>query len=148
MELPRIIEGGTKIDDRGTVCFVNDFSFENIKRCYQVSNFTCNTIRAFHGHKKEDKFIYIPKGTAIVAAVEFDDDIKPTKDKSIYRFVLSDKIPAVLKIPKGFANGFKLLEEDTIILFYSSLTLEESLSDDYRFPFDYWGTKVWEIENR
>lgn len=148
MEDPGILYGGIAVDDRGTLSFVNDFAFAGIKRFYQVGNFSTDVIRAFHGHKKETKFVLVVKGSAIVAAVEFDDDAHPSKEKKIHRFVLSDKKPGILRIPAGYANGFKPLEEDTRIIFFSSSTLEESKGDDFRFPFDYWGKDIWETENR
>ena len=82
------------------------------------------------------------------AAVKLDDIKNPSKDAPVQRFVLSDKKPAILFIPPGYANGFRPLEPSTCIQFYSTSTLEETKGDDYRFPPDYWGTAVWEVENR
>ena len=62
--------------------------------------------------------------------------------------LLSDKNPKILFIPPKYANGFRPLELDTRIIFFSTSTLEESEGDDYRFPVDYWGNEVWEVENR
>lgn len=146
--IPQLIEGGMAIDDRGAVIFVNDFNFSGIKRFYMVENFSKEVIRAFHGHLKEEKFVFVVSGSAIVVAVEIDDFKKPSKNSPIYRFVLSSKKPAILYIPAGYANGFKALEEKTKIIFFSSSSLEESKEDDYRFPYNYWGEEVWKIENR
>jgi len=144
----RLIPGGVAVDDRGCLNFANDFNFYGVKRFYQVQNFSTSTIRAFHGHLNEAKYIYVAKGSAIVAAVELDDVKSPSKNKKVNRFILSDKKPQVLFIPPKYANGFRPLEEDTRILFFSTSSLEESKGDDYRFPVDYWGKEVWEIENR
>ncbi len=144
----RLIQGGIAVDDRGCLNFANDFNFYGVKRFYQVQNFSTSTIRAFHGHLKEAKYVYVAKGSAIVAAVELDDVKSPSKNKKVNRFILSDKKPQVLFIPPKYANGFRPLEEDTRILFFSTSSLEESKGDDYRFPVDYWGKEVWEIENR
>jgi len=144
----RLIPGGVAVDDRGCLNFANDFNFYGVKRFYQVQNFSTSTIRAFHGHLKEAKYIYVAKGSAIVAAVELDDVKSPSKNKKVNRFILSDKKPQVLFIPPKYANGFRPLEEDTRILFFSTSSLEESKGDDYRFPIDYWGKKIWEVENR
>jgi len=143
-----IIQGGVFVDDRGTLTFANDFHFFGVKRFYQVKNFSTNTIRAFHGHLKEAKFVYVAKGSAIVAAVKFDDIKKPSKSEKVHRYILSDKNAQILFIPPKYANGFKPLEEDTRVLFFSTSSLEESTGDDYRFPIDYWGKEVWEVENR
>ncbi|MFW9896171.1 MAG: NAD-dependent epimerase/dehydratase family protein, partial [Candidatus Thorarchaeota archaeon] len=55
----QLIKGGIAIDDRGSVSFANDFNFYGIKRFYQVQNFKTSTIRAFHGHSKEAKYVYV-----------------------------------------------------------------------------------------
>ena len=145
---PVLILGGFAVDDRGQVSFVNDFSFEGIKRFYQVGNFSLNTVRAFHGHTKEAKYAYVAAGSAVVAAVEMDDTKKPSTDKKVERYILSARKPSVLYIPPGYANGFKSLEEGTVILFFSTASVEDSKKDDYRFPYDYWGSGVWDTENR
>ena len=144
----RLIPGGVAVDDRGCLAFANDFNFYGVKRFYQVQNFSTSTIRAFHGHLKEAKYVFVAKGSAIVATVELDDIKAPSKNQKVNRFILSDKKPQVLFIPPNYANGFRPLEEDTRILFFSTSSLEESKGDDYRFPVDYWGKEVWEVENR
>ncbi|MBI2482146.1 MAG: dTDP-4-dehydrorhamnose 3,5-epimerase family protein [Candidatus Vogelbacteria bacterium] len=145
---PRLIDGGIAIDDRGTLIFNNSFNFKGIKRFYMVENFSTDTIRAFHGHLKEEKYALVISGSAIIATVEMDDPVKPNKDNTVHRFILSDKKPALLHIPAGFANGFRFLTPQGKILFFSTTTTEESKNDDYRFPADYWGMKIWQVINR
>jgi|TARA_R110002020_G_scaffold332719_1_gene548121 dTDP-4-dehydrorhamnose 3,5-epimerase-like enzyme len=134
-----IINGGVAVDDRGSVRFVNDFNFDTVKRFYQVANHKRDFIRAWHAHEKEGKFVYVTKGSALVGAVNL-------KNEEITKQVLSASSPKVLYIPPGYANGFKSLEEDTIILFFSTSTLEDSLGDDIRFPYDKWN--IWEEDYR
>ncbi|MFX1348151.1 MAG: NAD-dependent epimerase/dehydratase family protein [Promethearchaeota archaeon] len=143
-----LIPGGIAIDDRGTVSFANDFNFFGVKRFYQVKNFSTSTIRAFHGHLNEAKYVYVAKGSAIIAAVKLDNIKSPSKHQEVHRYVISDKNPQILFIPPKYANGFRPLEEDTRIVFFSTSSLEESKGDDYRYPADYWGEKIWEVENR
>ncbi|MDD5638848.1 MAG: dTDP-4-dehydrorhamnose 3,5-epimerase family protein [Candidatus Pacebacteria bacterium] len=145
---PNIIEGGLAIDDRGQLTFVNDFNFSDIKRFYVVENFSQDVIRAFHGHLKEGKYAFVVSGSAIVAAVEMDNTIKPNKSNEVYRFILSSRKPNILYIPAGYANGFRAIEKNTKIIFFSTSSLEESKGDDYRFPYDYWGKEIWQVENR
>jgi dTDP-4-dehydrorhamnose 3,5-epimerase-like enzyme len=147
-EVPTIVKGGLAVDDRGQVSFVNGFSFANIQRFYMVENFSAKTVRAFHGHLKEGKFVLVASGSAIVAAVRFDDPVKPNRDAKPHRFVLSDRQPQILHVPAGYANGFRPLEPKTKILFFSTATLEDSAEDDYRFPYDHWGKDVWDVEFR
>jgi dTDP-4-dehydrorhamnose 3,5-epimerase-like enzyme len=147
-EAPTILKGGLAVDDRGQVSFVNGFSLANIQRFYMVENFSTKVVRAFHGHLKEGKFVLVVSGAAIVAAVQFDDPVKPNRDAKPHRFVLSDRQPQILHVPAGYANGFRPLEPKTKILFFSTATLEDSAKDDYRFSYDHWGKDVWDVEFR
>jgi dTDP-4-dehydrorhamnose 3,5-epimerase len=97
---------------------------------------------------KEGKYIYVVKGSAIVAVVRIDNVENPSKKETVQRFVLSEKKPSILFVPPEHANGFRPLEKDTKIIFFSTNTLAESKRDDYRYPADYWGIEVWEVENR
>ena len=144
----RTIDGGLAVDDRGTVSFVNAFDFAGVKRFYKLTNFTTGVIRAFHGHLKEGKYVYVVKGAIILAAVKLDDVKNPDRNAPVQRFVLSGQKPAIVFVPPGYANGFRVLDPDTEVIFFSTSTLEESKGDDYRFPADHWGARVWEVENR
>lgn len=144
---PKIIKGGFAIDERGQVTFCNDFDFKDVKRFYILENFSTNTIRAFHAHLKEKKYIFVISGTALFSVVKIDNIEKPDKETEIHRFVLSARNPSILHIPKGYANGFRALEDGTKVVVFSTLSLEESKKDDYRFPYDYWGKDIWEIKN-
>lgn len=145
---PVLIAGALAVDDRGSVSFVNDFGFASVVRFYCVRPFSLTVIRAWHGHKKEGKYVYPVSGSAIVAAVPFDHDTTPDRSAKVQRYVLSAAKPSVLYIPPGYANGFRPLEDHTSMMFFSTSTLEASKGDDYRFPPDYWGSQVWEVENR
>jgi dTDP-4-dehydrorhamnose 3,5-epimerase len=146
MEL-KLINGGMATDDRGSVRFVNEFNFEGVKRFYQVQNHRAGFIRAWHGHHKEGKYVYVAKGSALIGAVPIDMMINQAVDQSkVFKAVLSSNNPKVLFIPSGYANGFKSLEEDTIVQFFSTSTLEESMGDDIRF--EYRLVNIWEEDYR
>jgi dTDP-4-dehydrorhamnose 3,5-epimerase len=138
--MTKIINGGLAVDDRGSLRYINDFNPVEcgIKRFYQVENFG-QVIRAWHGHKKEGKYVYVVKGSALVGTVNLETE-------EVQKFVLSASSPKVLYIPPNYANGFITLEEGTILMFFSTSTLEDSKGDDIRFPFDKWN--IWQVENR
>lgn len=139
-----IIKGGSSIDDRGSVSFVNGFFFENVKRFYAVKNFSPNTVRAFHGHMKEEKYVYVASGTALIAVA----DIVEGQLRNPSKFVLTEYHPQILYVPAMHANGFKTLAPRTRILFFSTATLEESMHDDIRFNWATFGENFWEVANR
>ena len=134
-----IIQGGLAVDDRGSVTFINDFNFEGVKRFYLVENHNKGFIRAWHGHKKEGKYVYVVQGTALVGVVNMATE-------EVSKFVLSSKSPKILWIPAGNYNGFKSLEENTKILFFSTTTIKDSLGDDIRQKYDKWN--IWEEDYR
>jgi dTDP-4-dehydrorhamnose 3,5-epimerase-like enzyme len=141
---PQLLEGGLFVDDRGQVGFVNDFAFRGIRRFYWVTNHKAGFVRAWHAHRKESKHILVVNGSALVGAVEIDNWLKPSKKARTWRFVLSALKPSILHIPAGFANGFMSLTDETKIMLFSNMTLEESRNDDRRFPARYWD--IWTVE--
>ena len=134
-----IYQGGKAIDDRGSLTFVNDFDFKGVKRFYVVENHQKGFVRAWHGHKKEGKYVFVPRGAALVGVVSMDDE-------DIQRLVLSADKPQILYIAPGNYNGFKTLTDDTQVIFFSTTTLEESEGDDYREDANKWD--IWEVTPR
>ena len=135
---PRLIPVIANVDDRGFLWQL--FEGDNIKRTYIVGNFEKDTIRGFHMHKKESKWFFVPRGAIKIVTVD-------SSSNDIQTFVLSDKQPAVLYIPPGYANGWKALEEQSLLVGMSDKTLEESKGDDYRSdPMEY--GDVWSVKAR
>ena len=93
---PKLLNAGSAIDDRGQIIFSNSFNFKNIKRFYVVSNHKSHFVRAWHGHKKENKYLIVVQGTALVCAVRISNWKKPNKDQPIDKFILSEKKPKLL----------------------------------------------------
>ncbi len=146
MEQPRLMEGGLAVDDRGSLAFVNEFAFEGVKRFYIVSNHRSGFVRAWHGHRREAKYVLALSGAAIVAVVPIDNWDNPARDLPVQRYVLTEYKPALLYIPPGYANGFKTLKPETRLLFLSTATLEESRGDDLRYDAHYWD--AWQVVER
>jgi len=136
-----IMTGGVFADDRGKLRFVNEFDFSKVKRFYQVENHRQGFIRAWHGHVNEGKYVYVPQGSALVGLVSLEQESATPR-----KLTLTSEKPQVLWIPPNHANGFMNLEENTIIMFFSTSSLEESKGDDIRFPYDKWN--IWEEDYR
>lgn len=146
MQKPTIIAGRLAVDDRGEVAFVNDFDFAGVKRFYGVRNHVRGFVRAWHGHKRETKYMTVVRGAFLVCSVAVDDWDRPSPDLPIERFVLSDRSPAVLVIPGGHAHGTLSLTGDAQALFFSTASLAESQSDDFRFDARFWDP--WAVQER
>ncbi len=143
---PRIIKGGCSADDRGRVYFINDFDPSECRRLYMVENFAVGTVRAWHAHKKERKWVMATSGSALACCVKIDDWENPSKEAEVHRFVLDASQPSVLEMPEGYANGAMSLLEGTKLLYFSDATLDSSLEDDFRFPARYWDP--WQVPER
>lgn len=141
-----VLRGGLSVDDRGEVGFINELTFEDVKRFYTVSNHRQGFVRAWHGHRHEAKYVMAVSGAALVCCVEIDDWESPRRDLEVQRFVISDRSPAVVRVPAGFVNGFMTLTPNAKLMFFSTSTLEESLGDDIRFDARYWDP--WHVEER
>lgn len=135
---PYLFKGDVSVDKTGSVSFVNDFNFPKIKRFYVIDIQKKGTVRAWHGHKNEIKYAFAISGDALVRAVQIDNWRNPSKKTKIHSFLLSSKRPAILYIPKGYANGFKSLTSNTKLIFFSTCSLDQSKKDDVRFESRYW----------
>jgi dTDP-4-dehydrorhamnose 3,5-epimerase len=143
---PELLRGDLSVDDRGEVSYVNGFDFADVRRFYSVTNHRAGFVRAWHGHRHEVKYVLAVGGAALVCCIEIDDWDDPSDDLEVARFVLTDRKPAILRVPAGYVNGFMTLTDDTKLVFFSSSTLEESSGDDIRFPARRWDP--WSVEER
>jgi len=143
---PRLVKGALIADDRGEVGFVNEFDFAGVKRFYTVCNHTVGFVRAWHGHRREAKYVSVIQGAMLIACVLVDNWEKPSACLPVQRFVLSAHSPAILFIPPGYANGNMSLTADAKAIFFSTSNLDESKDDDIRFDARFWNP--WRIEER
>jgi dTDP-4-dehydrorhamnose 3,5-epimerase-like enzyme len=130
-------------DDRGDFTNISLRIEEKItfKRSYIVTNNQQGVVRAFHGHKKEGKLFYVPKG-----AFKFIIIHMTTNEWKEYTLLAS--VPKILYVPPGYYNGFVSLTPAAILITFSTLEMEDSMNDDYRQPYDILGKDVWSIKNR
>ncbi len=96
-----------------------------VKRFYSIEP-ELGVRRAWQGHKHESKWFHVVKGRMRVKLKYLDTQ------ELLYDNELTDSQPSVLSIPKGMYSGFESLEEGSILLVFSDVTLEQSKSDDPR----------------
>ncbi|MGO4770965.1 hypothetical protein ACEN2I_04840 [Flavobacterium sp. W22_SRS_FK3] len=135
---PRVIQGGNFLDHRGTISYVNDFSFKDIQRFYIISNSDENPIRAWQGHKLDAKNFYCINGSFKIHFVKIDNWESPSKDLNIETIMVSASESKIVHIPAGFANAIESLEANSKLLSFSTLPLGDVGEDDVRYPSDYW----------
>jgi dTDP-4-dehydrorhamnose 3,5-epimerase-like enzyme len=145
-DLPELIKGGMSSDDRGRVYFANELDLRTCRRLYFVENFSVGTVRAWHAHRHERKWVMAVSGAALACCVKIDNWESPSIDSLVHRFVLDASLTSILAVPEGYANGAMSLAPNTKLLYLSDASLESSLEDDIRFPARYWDP--WQVAER
>ena len=136
--MPCIIQGRTHEDERGKLIFFNDFDMLPVKRFYVIEHPNTEIVRAWQGHKKEQKWFYVIAGGFKVVLVQPDDWKNPSLELEAEEYVLKAEDNRVLYIPGGRANGFKALSPGSKMMVFSSFTVEESSGDNYRYDKTLW----------
>jgi dTDP-4-dehydrorhamnose 3,5-epimerase len=145
-----IIDNFNAADDRGL--FVKSFNkntfkennldFEIRESYYSISN--KNVIRGMHFQLPpydHEKLVYVPKGSIIDVIVDLRKESKTFKQ--FISVELSDKNKKSIYMPKGFAHGFKSLEDDTITVY--NVATEYNQKADMGVRFDSFGFN-WHCE--
>lgn len=132
------IQGGKYEDARGKLIFFNDFDMKDVRRFYVIEHPDTSIVRAWQGHKKEQKWFYVIKGSFKVVLVRPDNWENPSVELKPAEFILEAQANEVLYIPGNFANGIKALESESRIIVFSSFTVDESSKDNYRFEQNMW----------
>ncbi|MFH6958399.1 hypothetical protein ACHRV1_13425 [Flavobacterium aquidurense] len=133
-----IIEGGNFLDHRGSISYVNDFSFKEIERFYIISNSEENPIRAWQGHKLDAKNFYCVSGAFKIHFLKIDNWENPSKNLKIETILVSARESKIVHIPAGYANAIESLEKDSKLISFSTLPLANVCDDDFRYASDYW----------
>ncbi|MFC6267724.1 WxcM-like domain-containing protein [Frigoriflavimonas asaccharolytica] len=133
---PKIIAGSNHTDSRGTLTFNNDFNMSEIKRVYTIENNSVNFVRAWQGHKIEQRWFSAIEGSFKIKLIEIDHWETPSKDLKPIEFILSSHTFDILHVPQGFISSIQALEEKSKLLLFSNFELNE-IEDEYRFANDY-----------
>lgn len=133
---PKIISGNLFTDDRGTVLFNNDFDASQIKRIYIIDNQDVKTIRAWQGHRIEQKWMAPVSGKFKISVVKIDHSEIPDRACEVLEFIVSAESLDVLHIPAGYANSVQSIEENSKLLVMADHHAGE-VSDEIRFESNY-----------
>lgn len=123
------ITGGQFSDQRGLLRFVNDFDMKQIRRMYLIEP-TFGQIRAWQGHKKEQKWFFVLEGSFLIQTVSMQEQQNRSK-----MIVLAED-NRVIHINSGNYNGFEALAEGSKMLVFSDQTIDEAASDDFRMNME------------
>jgi dTDP-4-dehydrorhamnose 3,5-epimerase-like enzyme len=135
---PIIITAGQHTDERGRLSFFNDFDMTPVKRFYIIEHPDPTVIRAWQGHKVEQKWFYAIAGSFKVVLVLPGDWENPSENVEVKEFILEEGIIRVLYIPGGYANGFKALAPNSKMMIFSDFSIADAGKDDFRFDKTMW----------
>ena len=133
---PKITEGNSHADSRGTLFFNNNFDASAVKRIYIIENRTTNFVRGWQGHKIEQRWFTVVNGSFKIQLIAIDNWMSPSKDLEILTFVINDQKQDVLHVPQGYVSSIQSLEEGSKLLVMANYFLGE-IQDEYRFEVDY-----------
>ena len=133
---PYLIKGGQHTDERGQLCYNNDFDLSTVKRIYTIENWGRNTIRGWQGHKIEKRWFSSVNGSFRIELIEIDNWENPSKVCSLLSFELFDKELDVLYVPRGYVSKIHSLNPSAKLLVMADYFLGEVV-DDYRYTLDY-----------
>ncbi len=115
------------------------------------SKMTKNVVKAWHFHKKQIDWWYVPIGNVDVVLYDNREESPTYKTKLTFRIGESDKYGAnthevCFKIPQGVLHGCKVLSEEAHLFYITSQIYNPN--DEGRFPYNDpivphdWGTEA------
>lgn len=136
MVISKLITGGKHTDQRGTVYYNNDFDVSQVKRMYIIENADSTVVRAWQGHRIEQRWFSAIRGTISIKLIKIDNWEAPSKNLPVETFTLNSDQFIILHIPKGYISSIQALEKNSRLLVMADTFIGET-NDEYRLPADY-----------
>lgn len=138
--LPNIIKGSSHADHRGKLAFNNEFNATSIKRVYTIENIDVTFVRAWQGHKIEQRWFSVMSGSFEIKCIAIDNWENPSRELTCYVYILKSKDLDILHLPNGYVSSIQALEENSKLLVMSDYLLGEVV-DEYRYDVNYFNCK-------
>jgi len=133
---PRIVKGGRFADYRGVLSYNNDFDASQVKRIYFIENIDVNFIRAWQGHKIEQRWFSAVQGSFEVKLIKVDNWETPSKTQEPYVTTLNSEILDILHVPAGYISSIQALVQGAKLLVMADYLAGE-IKDEYRYDAGY-----------
>ena len=137
--IPKIIQGSSHKDNRGSLNYNNSFDASVIKRMYVIEN-NLGFTRRWQGHKIEQRWFSAIKGDFEIQLIKVDNWEKPNRKLKKIPFKLSEETLDFLYIPAGYISSIKSFNECDKLLVMSDYTLGE-VNDEYKYESGYFVEK-------
>jgi dTDP-4-dehydrorhamnose 3,5-epimerase len=128
---------GVHKDERGHLFEILRSDDPHFKRFGQVYVTVCNPgwVKGWHYHKKQTDIFCVIRGKSRIVLHDLRKNSKTERQTNI--FILSEKTPSILEIPRGVIHGFECLgKEPAWILNVPDHTYNAGTPDEYRLPLD------------
>jgi|TARA_R100000479_G_scaffold33554_3_gene13961 dTDP-4-dehydrorhamnose 3,5-epimerase-like enzyme len=137
---PTLISGGNHTDERGILSFNNNFDVSEVKRIYSISNANKKTIRAWQGHKVEQRWFTAIIGVFKIKLIKIDNWEHPSKNLEQHQYTLTSDSLDILHIPSGYVSSIQDVVGNSKLLVMADYGLGE-LKDEFRFDATYFNKK-------
>ncbi|WP_394676731.1 WxcM-like domain-containing protein [uncultured Sphingobacterium sp.] len=144
------IKGGVAKDHRGEIRFFNTFDMTEVKRFYIIKNADVDLIRGWRGHRIEQRWFYILKGSFVFHLIKINEWEEPDKHLPIQQQILANDEIQILYVPAGYATAFQATDPDSELMVFADYPLSHASFDDYTWSLDYFVNleiKLYTIEN-
>jgi len=133
---PNLISGNCHKDERGQLFYNNDFDTTSTKRIYVIENHSIDFVRAWQGHKVEQRWFSAIQGSFKIQLIAVDNWDTPSENLPRIEYHLNSEKLDILHIPAGYISSIQALEKKSKLVVMSDYHLGE-LNDEFRYPTDY-----------
>ena len=131
-----LLVGAYYKDLRGTLMYNNDFDASEVKRMYLIENKDITIVRAWQGHKIEQRWFTAVKGSFKIQLIKVDNWVLPSKSLNIESYMLDSNALNVLHIPAGYISSIQASSSNSKLLVLADYLIGENI-DEYRYETDY-----------
>lgn len=137
--VPQIIQGNAHADDRGVLFYNNSFDASAVKRIYFIENCDTDFVRAWQGHKIEQRWFSAANGSFEIKLIEIDNWETPSRHLEQLIFTVSSEKLDVFHIPAGYVSSIRAQTENAKLLVMADYLLGE-IKDEYRYDSGYFNS--------
>ena len=133
---PELIAGGTHVDPRGALMYNNDFDASEVKRIYLIENKDITVVRAWQGHKIEQRWFTAVLGVFRIQLIKIDNWEQPSKTLIVESYILNSDSLNFLHIPAGYVSSIQSISSSSKLLVLADYFLDDN-NDEYRYEINY-----------
>lgn len=133
---PSLISGNCHQDERGQLFYNNDFDTTCTKRIYVIENHSIDFVRAWQGHKVEQRWFSAIHGSFKIQLIAVDNWDTPCENLPRIEYHLHSEKLDILHIPAGYISSIQALEKKSRLVVMSDYHLGE-INDEFRYPMNY-----------